>query len=101
MDAANALLGRVLFAHRDEIIKEKGSYFIDDLLGLKVTDADTGEEYGNIYDVIKTGANDVYALKDTDGKERFVPAIKDVIVSTDIAAGEMKIRPLRGLFDED
>lgn len=100
MDDGNTLRGKVLYAHRDSIIKDKNSIFIEDLKGVEVTDIDSGVSYGRITDIIATGANDVYVIKDGE-KERLIPAIKDVVIETDIEAGIMKIRPLRGLFDED
>ena len=66
-----------------------------------MVDADTGKNYGLITDVLKTGANDVYELTDSDGVIRMIPAIKQVIIETDIENKIMKIRPLNGLFDED
>ena len=62
------------------------------------TDADTDFRYGEIADVMQTGANDVYIVKGTD-REYLVPAIPDVVISTDIDSGIMIIRPLEGLFD--
>ena len=46
---------------------------------------------------MQTGANDVYVIKGND-KEYLVPAIADVVVSTDVDGGVMTIRPLDGLF---
>ncbi len=57
-----------------------------------------GEAYGKLTDVFVTGANDVYEITAPDGKKHLVPAIRDVIVNTDIQAGVMLIRPLKGLF---
>ena len=74
-------------------------FFIKDLIGLRVTDADTGKEYGTLREVLATGANDVYRIVDESGTERLVPAIADCILSTDIEGGVMTIRPLKGLFD--
>ena len=61
-------------------------------------DADNDTVYGRIADVMQTGANDVYVIKGDD-KEYLVPAIADVVVSTDVDGGVMTIRPLEGLFD--
>ena len=47
---------------------------------------------------MQTGANDVYVVKGMD-REYLVPAIPDVVISTDIDSGIMIIRPLEGLFD--
>lgn len=84
--------------HRDDLELDDDTYFIQDLMGLEVRDADTAEVYGEITDVMQTGANDVYVIKGKD-REYLVPAIADVIVSTDVDGGVMTIRPLDGLFD--
>jgi 16S rRNA processing protein RimM len=100
LDDAVALRGRVLFMDRDDA-PDTGGEFIQDLLGLDVLDADTGKLWGKLADVLPTGANDVYVLRDDAGKERLVPVIPEVIVETDIDGGFIRIRPLKGLFDED
>lgn len=98
-DAA-ALRGRILYLDRDDIKLDDGVYFIQDLIGLKVIDADTGQEYGMLTDVSPTGANDVYHIKTPDG-EVLIPAIPSVVVETDIDAGIMRILPLKGMFDDE
>lgn len=97
-EAAEKLRNKVLYMHRDDLELDDDTYFIQDLMGLEVRDADTGEVYGEITDVMQTGANDVYVIKGKD-REYLVPAIADVIVSTDVDGGVMTIRPLDGLFD--
>ena len=42
-EAAQALRGRVLWLDREEDTLEEGQYYIQDLIGLTVEDADTGE----------------------------------------------------------
>ncbi len=101
MDEANKLRGKILYANRDEIPMQEGEHFIQDLIGLWVIDADSGELYGEISDVSKTGANDVYHIKTELGKELLIPAIPQVIIDINISEQTMKIRPLEGLFDED
>ena len=80
---------------------EEGTYFVQDLLGLEVFDADTGTRYGEISDVTQTGANDVYHIRGENGKEVLIPAIADVVLETDVENGRMVIRPLKGLFDDE
>ena len=43
----------------------------------------------------------MYSIRKDDGRELLFPCIDEVVISTDIDAGEMLIRPLPGLFDED
>jgi 16S rRNA processing protein RimM len=92
---------KILFIDRNDIELEEGSYFIQDLIGMKVIDADTNKEYGIIDDVSETGANDVYHIKASDGKYYYIPAIPDVVIKTDIYSNTMTIRPLKGLFDDE
>ncbi len=96
---ANKLRNRVLYLDRDDVELEEGSYFIQDLIGLTVKDTETDREYGTITDVSQTGANDVYHIKAPDGKMYYIPAIKDVVKSTDIEGGVMLIKVLEGLFE--
>ena len=103
LDAAAALRGAILCINRDDepSTAEDGVFFIQDLIGLRVLDADTGREWGNLTDVFSTGANDVYELTDAQGTTRLLPAITQVVLQTDIAAGVMYIRPLDGLFENE
>ena len=101
-DQAEKLRGTVLYMDRDEVELEDGCYFVQDLIGLEVHDADTGRVWGKIRDVMQTGANDVYSVWDAGTKREYlVPAIPDVVLETNIEAGTMTIRPLEGLFDAD
>lgn len=97
-EEAEKLRNKVLFMHRDDLELDDDTYFIQDLIGVEAKDADSGFVYGKIIDVMQTGANDVYIIKGED-KEYLIPAIADVVVSTDIDGNIMLIRPLEGLFD--
>ena len=97
-EAAEKLRNKILYMHRDDLELDDDTYFIQDLIGMEVRDVDSGQVYGRLDDVMQTGANDVYVIKGED-KEYLVPAIADVIVSTDLENDVMTIRPLEGLFD--
>lgn len=97
-EAAQALRGKVLYLDRADDTLEEGQYYFQDLMGLTVEDADTGEVYGTLADVSETGANNVYHIAFPDGKVRLIPAIPEVVLSIDLEAGKMYIRPLEGLF---
>ena len=97
-EAAEKLRNKILYMHRDDLELDEDTYFIQDLIGVEVRDAATDEVYGTIADVMQTGANDVYVIKG-EKREYLVPAIADVVVSTDIDSNIMTIRPLDGLFD--
>ena len=71
-------------------------YYIADLLGMNVVLED-GTEFGTLKDVMETGANDVYIIEMSDGKEVLVPAIKQCILDVDIENRKMVIHLLEGL----
>lgn len=96
-DAA-ARRGHILYLNRHDVKLPKGKYFISDLIGAKVTDADSGREYGVLTAVSETGANNVYHMS-YEGREVLIPAIPQVVISVDTDAGVVAIRPIEGLFD--
>ena len=101
VDAAAALRNKVLYMARTDAKIPENSYFIQDLIGCRVVDADdAGKVYGTLSDVSRTGANDVWHVTDESGKEYLLPAIPPVVIDTDIDSGTVLIRPLRGIFDD-
>lgn len=102
VEAAAAMRNKVLFMKRSDAKIPKGSYFIQELIDCTVIDADDeSKTYGVISDVSATGANDVWHIKAEDGKEYLIPAIPSVVIETDVEKGVIKIRPLRGIFDNE
>ncbi len=98
VEDANKLRGKILYADRNDIPVEEGAYFIEDLLGLDVIDADSGMVYGSISDVFNSGASDIYTVT-KDGKSCYFPAVDEFIVETDLEKGVF-VRPIPGIFDE-
>lgn len=84
---------------REEAVKlEDDAYFIEDLKDCVVFDRD-GKELGKVSEVISTGANDVYWIKQP--KELLIPAIKDVVLDVNIEEERIIIKPVREWADED
>lgn len=91
--------GKSLFVTRENAVRlRKDEYFIADLIGLKVLDEEE-KEIGELKDVIETGANDVYVITMTDGRELLLPAIKQCVLSVDVEGGTIKVHILDGLLD--
>lgn len=101
VEQGDALRGHVLFLNRDDAKLPKDVWFVQDLLGLTVLDVDTGAEYGKLTDILKTGANDVYQVTDKSGKQYLVPSVPHIVLERDPAQGIMKIRPIKGIFEDE
>lgn len=100
IEGAEKLRNQVLYIKRDDAKLPEGRYFVSEIIGSQVFDADTLELLGVLSDVSPTGANDVWHIKSGD-KEYLLPAIADVIVSVDIYNDKVMIRPLKGIFDDE
>ncbi len=70
-----------------------GEYYHHQLIGLKVFDPE-GNEIGILHDILETGANDVYLIKDSHNKEILIPALLELIVNIDIKNQSMVVKPL-------
>lgn len=99
-DYAKSLVGKTIYAKREDIEVDENRYLIQDLIGMKVLNVDTDENYGVVQDVIKTGANDVYSIKNDEGKEYLIPVIGDVIKDISLETNHISIKPIQGLFDD-
>ena len=91
--------GAQLFVDRKHAVKlEKDEYFIADLIDLTVVDEEENE-IGILVDVMKTGANDVYIVKNEEGKELLFPAIKECILNVDFKKKKVTVHVMDGLLD--
>lgn len=91
--------GKSLFVTRANAVRlRRDEYFIADLQGLTVVDEED-KVLGTLRDVMETGANDVYIIDMSDGREVLVPAIKECILHVDVEAGKMQIHLMDGLLD--
>lgn len=92
------LVGHEVYVARDQLpALSEGEFYWSDLLGLRV-ETDHGEVLGELVDIIATGSNDVYVVK--DGKREYlIPALEDIVLDVNLDAGIMKVSPPEGLLD--
>lgn len=73
------------------------TYYIVDLIGLEVY-TENGELLGKLEDIFSTGSNDVYVVKNSDGKQILLPAIGDVIKNIDLKQKKIVVNLIEGLL---
>ncbi|MDO4337098.1 MAG: ribosome maturation factor RimM [Eubacteriales bacterium] len=90
--------GRDLWIPREEG-QELGEneYYIADLLDMEVVLED-GSKFGILKDVMETGANDVYVVETTDGREVLLPAISECIRDVNPEENKMTVHLMKGLL---
>ncbi len=97
MDQAIALKGRTIYARREDFALEEEEYFIADLVGLDVMDAETETIYGKLSEVINRGASDIYVVNTPNG-ERMIPVVPEFVDHVDVKRG-IFVRPIDGMLD--
>lgn len=99
IEQAELLRSQFLYISESELTPLKDDeFYVHDLIGLTVFE-EQGNKLGSIVDVESYLSNDVYVLKDPDGKEHLLPAAKDVVLDVDLENKKMTIRLMEGLLD--
>ena len=98
MDKALLLKNQVVYADRNDFKLEDDEYFIADVIGLDVIDANTQKIYGKLSDIINRGASDIYVVK-TENGEVMIPVVDEFIKKVDIKNNIILVTPIEGMFD--
>ena len=87
-----------LYVTRENAIPlEEGEAYLADIINSKVITED-GEEFGELVDILETGANLVFVVKH-DGKEVLLPDIPDCVKEVDDKNKVVTVHIMKGLLD--
>lgn len=76
---------------------DEGEYYYHEIKGCIVY-TDSGEELGEVTDILETGANDVWTVTPKTGKPHYIPFIDDIVKEIDIEEKRIIIEPMEGLL---
>lgn len=95
MEDAQAMRGKTVELYREDIAEDV--IFAAELIGMEVF---AGEEsIGKITDVLDYPGNSVYVVR---GKHEYmIPAVKQFILSTDLAANVMQVQLIEGMRSDE
>jgi 16S rRNA processing protein RimM len=92
-DAAR-LTNRKLAVPRNQVVPlPENTYYVFDLIGLKVVSEDDGSLIGEIVDVQRYPANDAYLIRKTDGQEVLLAAVARFVRQVDLESRKVVIDP--------
>ena len=100
VEQAQELKNRIFYCNRDEAEIDEDAFFLADLIGCTVINAETGDVLGKISDVMNYGSCDIYEVEN-EKKKTLIPAIDDVIDEIDTDNNTVRIKLMKGLFDEN
>ena len=98
IDKAMRLKGKTLYADREDFELEEGEYFLADVIGLKVIDADSGKVYGTIENVNTNSAQLLYEIN-TPAGIRLLPVV-DAFVKRVVIDEAVYVTPVSGLLED-
>lgn len=97
---AEALRESEVFITEDDLEElPADTFYIRDLLGCRVLEAESGRELGTLSDVIQNSAHDLYQVELADGRQALIPAVGQFIAAVDPAQREIRVRLIPGLLD--
>jgi 16S rRNA processing protein RimM len=95
--AAETLAGKEIWIKKSDLpTTEKGTYYWFDLIGLTVVTT-AGEVLGRLENILTTGSNDVYVVRNAEGREILVPALETVVLEVDVEQKQMRVDLPEGL----
>lgn len=98
IEEAKMIVGSFLEVERKNAVKlPKETYFIFEIIGLEVYD-ENNIFLGKVENVISTGSNDVYVVKNKDKEELFIPAIREVVKNVNLEKKRITIKMVDGLI---
>lgn len=99
LQSAEPFKGLSLMIKREQLTELKEhEYYYYEIIGCLVTTTD-GVEIGVVDSILSPGANDVWVVKNKQGKEYLIPYIADVVKEVDVSEKKIIIEVMEGLLD--
>jgi 16S rRNA processing protein RimM len=97
---ASRMTNRELAVTGDQLVElPEATYYVFDLVGCEVIDETSGEKLGEVTDVRRYPANDVYVVRSESGEEVLFPAVVELVATIDIVSKKIVVRS-GGFFDK-
>ena len=94
--SALSMRNAILYIDRADAKLPKGSFFLADLMGLEVREAQSGQVLGKIADIMNLPANNVYVVRGGE-RELLIPAVPQFIAETNVEDGYLRVNMMEGL----
>lgn len=91
-DSAGRFRNQLVYTLEKEVPRlPEGEYYFHDLLGLTVEN-EINDPIGILTEILETGANDVYVVRDPSGKDILIPAIDGVILDVNMERKTLRVK---------
>ena len=93
---AMSMRNAILHIDRADVNLPEGAFFLADIYGLEVRDAESGAVLGKIDDILPPPANNVYVVRGGE-RELMIPAVPQFIAETNVEDGYIRVNLMEGL----
>ncbi|MEG0179254.1 MAG: ribosome maturation factor RimM [Oscillospiraceae bacterium] len=98
---ARKYVGKTVYFARKDAKLPKGRYFVQDIIGSVVQDANTNKIYGKVTDIARPAAQDIYTIKSENGAEYLFPAVAEFLKEIDIDKKLVLVTPIKGMLEDN
>lgn len=96
MNSALPYKNKIIEVRRADIKNKPDEHFVADLIGLEARDADSGEVFGKVSDVLSYPAQDLYEVKG-GGKTYLIPDVPAFVKEINETEGFISFHVLEGM----
>ena len=93
---AMSMRNAILHIDRADVNLPEGAFFLADIYGLEVRDAESGAVLGKIDDILTPPANNVYVVRGGE-RDLMIPAVPQFIAETNVEDGYIRVNLMEGL----
>lgn len=99
-NAAEAMKNKDVFITEEDLRPlPEDTFYIRDLIGLDVLEADSGQKLGVLKEVLQPSSQDVYVVALTAGGEAMIPVVREFVREVSVEQGFIKVKPIEGMID--
>ena len=98
-NAAESLKTKDVYITEDDLLElPENTFYIRDLIGLAVEDADSGKQLGSLKDVLQPSSQDVYVVELAGGGQIMIPAVSEFIKEVNLKEGVISVHLIEGMI---
>ena len=98
-NAAETMKNKDIFITEEDLAElPEDTFYIRDLVGLDVVDADSGEKIGALKEVLQPSSQDVYVVELAGGGTAMIPAVAEFIREVSLEEGVIRVHLIEGMI---
>ena len=99
-NGAEAMKNKDVFITEDDLEELPcDTFYIKDLIGMDVTDAESGKKLGRLKDVLQPSSQDVYVVEREEGGDILIPAVSEFIKEVSLENHVISVKLIEGMAE--